>query len=136
MTCPSLTHSFIPPPPPPPPPFLRALVHGIECSAEAQALTEHLGVLLAPEGVGTVGAHGTPRPLQTHLHDTGLVPRPSYTAADGLHHRYVKILYTLYIANAYQAGDETTTIPAYVTGELVTLVAPDVHGDWAARELK
>ena len=27
-----------------------------------------------------------------------LVPRPSYTAADGLHHRYV---------NAYQAGDET-----------------------------
>ena len=30
-----------------------------------------------------------------------LVPRPSYTTADGLHHRYA------YIANAYQAGDET-----------------------------
>ena len=53
-------------------PFLRALVHGIECSAEAPALTEHLGVLLAPEGVGTVGAHGTPRPVQTYLHDTGV----------------------------------------------------------------
>ena len=48
-----------------------------------------------------------------------LVPRPSYTAADGLHHRYV------YIANAYHAGDESSP-DAYCKYHRASLAA--THG--------
>ena len=52
--------------------FLRALVHGVECSAVAQTNAEHLSILLTPKRCRTVGAHGTPCPVKTHLHETSV----------------------------------------------------------------
>ena len=52
--------------------FLRALVHGVECPAVTQANAEHLTVLFAPKRCRTVTTYGTPCPVKTHLHETGV----------------------------------------------------------------